>query len=125
MDPNIISIDVTRPWRDGGRDALGLYRIGTSNDNIEVEFALGTKCFAITIRVGVRYMSRLISRLKHRQFGIFVTTSYIAQQAYKEIREDNHPVIVISAIDIVKILKDSGINTIEKLNNWLESNFPK
>lgn len=125
MDPNIVSIDVTRPWRDGGRDAIGLYRIGTSNDNIEVEFALEAKCFSPTNGVGVRYMSRLISRLKHRQFGIFVTTSYVAQQAYKEIREDNHPVIVISAKDILKILNDCSINTIEKVSDWLHSKFPK
>lgn len=125
MDPNIVSIDVTRPWRDGGRDAVGLYRIGTSSDNIEVEFALEAKCFDINNSVGVRYMSRLISRLKHRQFGIFVTTSFIAEQAYKEIREDNHPVIVVSAIDIVRILTDSGIATVEKLDKWLERNFSK
>ena len=40
MDANIVSIDVTRRWRDGGRDAVGLYRIGTERDNIKVEFAL-------------------------------------------------------------------------------------
>jgi len=125
MDPNIVSIDVTRPWRDGGRDAVGLYRIGTSSDNIEVKFALEAKCFDIDSSVGVRYMSRLISRLKHRQFGIFVTTSYVAEQAYKEIREDNHPVIVVSAVDIVRILTDSGIGTVEKLDKWLEHNFSK
>lgn len=45
MDLNIISIDVTRPWRDGGRDAIGFYRIGTAEDNIKVEFALEAKCF--------------------------------------------------------------------------------
>lgn len=28
MEPNVTSIDLTRPWRDGGRDALGFYRIG-------------------------------------------------------------------------------------------------
>jgi hypothetical protein len=83
------------------------------------------QCFDINNSVGVRYMSRLISRFKHRQFGIFVTTSFIAEQAYKEIREDNHPVIVVSATDIVRILRDSGITTVEKLDKWLERNFSK
>jgi len=27
-DSNIYEIDLTRPWRDGGRDGLGLYKIG-------------------------------------------------------------------------------------------------
>jgi hypothetical protein len=33
---------------------------------------------------GVREMSRLISRLRHRQFGVLVTTSYVDNQAYRE-----------------------------------------
>jgi hypothetical protein len=124
MDPNIISFDVTRPWRDGGRDAVGLYRIGTSSDNIEVEFALEAKCFEPGNSVGIRHTSRLISRLRHRQFGIFVTTSYIAEQAYSEIREDKHPVVVIAGRDIVRILKEAGIETPEKLAEWLKTRFP-
>jgi len=27
-DPNVVHYDLTKPWRDGGRDALGKYRIG-------------------------------------------------------------------------------------------------
>lgn len=124
MDPNIVSYDVTRPWRDGGRDAIGFYRIGSLGDNIKVEFALEAKCFKPDKGVGIKHTSRLISRLKHRQFGIFVTTSYIGEQAYREIREDGHPVIIVAADDIAKILTNAGIGTPEKLTDWLKSNFP-
>jgi hypothetical protein len=44
MDPNFTRIDLTRPWKDGGRDATGSYRIGTSLSDLEVEFALEAKC---------------------------------------------------------------------------------
>ena len=44
-----------------------------------------------------------------RQFGVLVTTSYVARQAYKEIREDTHPVIIISGKDIVETLKKAGV----------------
>jgi nucleoside-diphosphate-sugar epimerase len=50
----------------------------------------------------------LISRLRFRQFGIFVTTSYLATQAYKEIREDGHPVVVLAARDIADLLKSKS-----------------
>ena len=60
---------------------------------------------------GVRYTSRLISRLRHRQFGVLVTTSPLDAQAYKEIREDGHPVVVLAGRDIVDILKKLGFNT--------------
>ncbi|MCP1762460.1 O-acetyl-ADP-ribose deacetylase (regulator of RNase III) [Bradyrhizobium japonicum] len=36
---------------------------------------LEAKCYGSGNSVGVREMSRLISRLRHRQFGVLVTTS--------------------------------------------------
>src|ERR1700679_3666101 len=89
--PDVMSLDVTRPSRDGGRDGIGKLRIGTGEASILIDFALEAKCYAITKSVGVLDVSRLISRLRHRQFGILVTTSYVEAQAYKEIKEDGHP----------------------------------
>jgi hypothetical protein len=54
--------------------------------------------------VGVKKLSRLISRLRHRQFGILVTTSFLGHQAYQELRSDRHPVVVIAGADIAAIL---------------------
>ncbi len=119
MMPNIRSIDLTRPWRDGGRDATGYYSVGEGQSRIDVEFALEAKRYALKSAVGVEPMSRLISRLRHRQFGILVTTSYVHDQAYKEIKVDGHPVVVISAIDIVNILRQK-IGSIDAINNWLD-----
>ncbi len=124
MISDIASIDVTRPSRDGGRDAIGQLRIGTGASAILVDFALEAKCFALTNSVGVRPMSRLISRLRHRQFGILVTTSYVDRQAYQEIKEDQHPIIVIASGDIVSLLKDQGCHDSDTVLAWLETNFP-
>lgn len=124
MDSNIVDYDVTRPWMDGGRDAIGKYRIGADIDSsILVDFALEAKCYDLNNGVGVRETSRLISRLRHRQFGIFVTTSYIGRQAYKEIIEDGHPVVIMSAIDIAKTLIKTGKNTPTKVDYWLKASF--
>ena len=120
MDDGIISCDNTRPWRDGGRDAVGIYRIGNSTAYTDVEFALEAKCYKLSNDCGVKETSRLISRLRHRQFGIFITTSYVSLQAYKEIIEDRHPVLIVSAIDIVKILQSKGISTNDSLISWLK-----
>ncbi len=120
-----MSYDVTRPWRNGGRDAVGLYRIGSQCDSIKVDFALEAKCFELGTGVGVKHTSRLISRLRDRQFGIFVTTSYVGEQPYKEIREDGHPVIIIAAEDIANILINAGISTENEVLDWLRNNFPK
>ncbi len=50
----------------------------------------------------------LISRLRARQFGVLVTTSQLAEQAYQEIREDGHPIVVIAGGDIVEVLSRVG-----------------
>lgn len=123
MDSNIVSIEQTRRTRDGGRDAVGKYRVGPSVGGIEIEFALEAKCYNLNNSVGVKETSRLISRIKYRQFGIFVTTSFIGNQAYKEIIEDQQPIVVITGKDIINILISAGINSIDLLNTWLSTNF--
>lgn len=40
MDPNIEIETVTRPSVDGGRDAIGTYRVGPLADRIALDFAL-------------------------------------------------------------------------------------
>lgn len=122
--PGLESIDVTRPTRDGGRDALGRLAIGPTADPIRLEFALEAKCYEPGNSVGVREVSRLISRIKHREFGVMVTTSYVHEQAYREIREDGHPIIVFSGADIVRTLRAVGITTIPALRDWLAQEFP-
>lgn len=124
MDTNFFSFYLTRPSRDGGRDAIGTYLIGQGPSAVAVEFALEAKCYGMNNSVGVREASRLISRLRHRQFGVLVTTSYLHDQAYREIKEDGHPVAVISARDIVEILARAGKNTSKDVSDWLCANFP-
>lgn len=115
---------LTAPSRDGGRDAYGYYKLGPEADPIRLDFALEAKCYAPDNGVGVRDLSRLISRLRHRQFGVLVTTSYLAPQAYEELRQDDHPVVVIAARDIVEILKRHGIGTPTDTQGWLDREFP-
>jgi hypothetical protein len=121
-DSRVASVDVTRPSRDGGRDATGEFFVGPLSDPVKVEFALEAKCYAWTSGVGVGDVSRLISRLRSRQFGVLVTTSYLAEQAYKEVRQDGHPIVVIAAVDIVDILSAVGIRTERELLDYLAAN---
>jgi len=117
--PNIHRWEITRPWRDGGRDALGTYRIGQGAGAIDVEFALEAKCYGLNNGVGVKPLARLISRLRHRQFGILVTTSYLDLQAYQELVADTHPVVVISAQDIALKLKEK-IGSLTRVQHWVD-----
>jgi restriction endonuclease Mrr len=70
----------------------------------------------------VKETSRLVSRLKHREFGVLVTTSALDRQAYEEIRNDQHPIVVISGRDIAEILISSGVNTVSEVNDWIVRN---
>jgi hypothetical protein len=123
MMPDIATLDVTRASRDGGRDAIGQMRVGRGPSAILVDFALEAKCHS-TGSIGVKEMSRLISRLRHRQFGVLVTTTCVDRQAYQEIKEDGHPIVVIAAGDIVDLLRASGRGSVESVKNWLMEDFP-
>jgi len=124
-DPHVASIEVTRPSRDGGRDAIGEYRLGPTADPVRLEFALEAKCYDPDGGgVGVRMVSRLISRIKHRQFGVFVTTAFIARQAYQEVREDEHPIVFLCGRDIAALLKRRGMTDPQALTEYLTSGYP-
>lgn len=121
IEPRVLEMEITRKSVDGGRDAVGRLRIGGEegdSDGITSEFALEAKAYAASNSVGVKETSRLISRLRHRQFGVLVTTSYVAPQAYKELREDNHPVIIISAADIARIFRERGMGSAKSVTTW-------
>ena len=122
--PDVARLDLTRPWRDGGRDGIGRLRIGRSPAAIEVDFALEAKCYAANNAVGVREVSRLISRIKHREFGVLVTTSYVDRQAYQEVTDDGHPVILVAARDIVGLLRSAGLQTTAQVDAWLDGITP-
>ena len=121
MDSNFVDFSLTRPWRDGGRDAIGYYLIsskGKANYPLKIDCALEAKCYSQDNAVHVRQMSRLISRIKYRQFGIMITTSYVDKQAYSEVIEDGHPILIITATDIASILRRNSIDS-SNINAWL------
>ncbi len=123
-DPNIIIDQVTKPSRDGGHDALGRLKLGLHNDPIFAEFALEAKCYNPEGNsIGVKETSRLISRIRNRQYGVLVTTSFVSAQAYEEVRADKHPIIFLSGGDIIKILIERGFNTEAAIKNYLIDNF--
>ncbi|AUG55276.1 restriction endonuclease [Thalassospira marina] len=120
LGESVVSIDLTRSVRDGGRDAVGKFLIGRKTSSVLVEFAMEAKCYSSKNSVGVKELSRLISRLRHRQFGILVTTSWVNSQAYKEIKEDGHPIVIISGSDIVRIFVEKGFSSAQTLLSWLQ-----
>jgi hypothetical protein len=128
-DPRVITDEITRASVDGGRDAVGRYLLGLSADPVYAEFSLEAKCYQPPMdgmrgnSVGVKEASRLISRIRHRQFGVLVTTSFVARQAYEEVREDRHPIIFLSGKDIADVLTANGYGTTELVENLLQNEF--
>lgn len=121
IEPRVFDLEITRRSADGGRDAVGRIRIGgdeSESDGIFADFALEAKAFQAESGLGVKETSRLISRLRHRQFGVIVTTSFVSAQAYRELREDRHPVIIVSGGDVVRILRKRGIHSPKSVKDW-------
>ena len=128
-DQRVIIDEITNAAVDGGRDAFGKYLLGLIEDPVYAEFSLEAKCYRPPLNgqtvnsVGVKEVSRLISRIRHRQFGVLVTTSVIGRQAYAEVREDRHPIIFFCGKDIADILTTSGFNTPELVRDMLLNEF--
>jgi hypothetical protein len=128
-DPRVVIDEITRGSIDGGRDAIGRYRIGLIDDPVYAEFSLEAKCYRpangndSANTVGVKEVSRLISRIRHREFGVLVTTSAVARQAYEEVRADRHPIIFLCGKDIVDILSVNGFNTPQLVSDLLNNEF--
>lgn len=121
-EPNV-SAEVTRSVVDGGRDAIGQLSLGGIIGGAHhVEFALEAKHFDPKSSGGVTigHTKRLISRLRHRQFGVMVTTSHVSRQAYAEIIADQHPIVVIAGRDIVRLFRSKGINDVSAVQAWVE-----
>jgi hypothetical protein len=120
-----VTFVATRRSADGGRDAYGHYIVGPDPDRVKLAWSLEAKLYAPGNGAGVKETSRLISRLRHREFGVFVTTGYVGKQAYEEIRGDEQPIIVICGRDIAELLKRHGHSTSAGVKSWLEAMFPK
>jgi Restriction endonuclease AspBHI N-terminal/Restriction endonuclease len=124
-DGHVGTYEVTRASVDGGRDAIGEYRIGPASDPVKVTFALEAKLYdPVGGGLGVKEVGRLISRLRHRQFGVVVTTSFVGRQAYQEIRADQHPVVILAGADLVDVLREKGYSTPDQVTRWLSEAFP-
>ena len=49
-----------------------------------------------------------------------ITTSYVDKQAYQEVVEDGHPILIVTATDIAGILRQNAINS-SNVDDWLKS----
>ena len=129
-DSRVIIDEITRASVDGGRDAIGRYSLGLETDPVYAEFSLEAKCYRPPINgwaatsVGTKEVARLISRIRHREFGVLVTTSIVARQAYQEVRQDQHPIIFLCGRDIAEILTAKGYSSASVVKEWLNVEFP-
>lgn len=121
LDASFRDLLVTRSTKDGGRDVIGSYYLGHSKHQVKLSVFIEAKKWKQSSAIGVKPMMRLISRLKHRDIGVFVTTSYFDNQIQNELIEDGHPVMLISGGDISKILINSDISSPGALSAWVNS----
>ena len=121
LDFNFKNLYVTRSSRDGGKDVIGEYYLGHSGHQIRLSAFIEAKKWKLDSSVGVKPVMRLISRLKHKDIGVFITTSFFEQQVQKELIEDGHPIILISGGDIARLLIKAELSHPSSLNAWVES----
>ena len=117
----VIIDEITRPVKDGGRDSIGRLQIGLSDNPVYITFSLEAKRYDYKSggSVGVTEVSRLASRVKHREFGVVVTTGYFGKTAQEEVIENRDPIILICGKDIAQMLIKKNINTASRVKEYL------
>jgi hypothetical protein len=121
MDPRFFDFNVTARSRDGGRDALGSYRVGHDYHQIHLNVIVEAKLWKEDSDIGVKPMSRLISRIRHRDIGIFITTSCFSKQVQQELIDDNHPIILVSGGDVARVMIANELDIPEKFDAWSQA----
>jgi hypothetical protein len=58
--------------------------------------------------------------MKHRDLGVFVTTSFFDMQVQCELIEDGHPVLLVTGGDIARLLESRELGHQAALTAWLE-----
>lgn len=120
MDERFTDISVTQFVRDGGRDVLCHYKVGHDLHQIHLSVSVEAKKWNPQTAVGVKPMMRLLSRLKHRDIGVFITTSFFDKQVQEELIEDGHPVLLVSGGDIARLLIEKELTSGDGLSNWIK-----
>jgi restriction endonuclease Mrr len=111
--------------RDGGFDAVGNYLVGHAGHQVSLRAFVEAKHWKWSKTekgnsVGVKPMSRLISRLRHHDLGVFVTTSVFDSTVQEELLEDAHPIILLSGGDLARLLISKDLVG-DKLEHWMAS----
>ena len=121
FDNNFDRLEITSRNRDGGFDAFGEYKIGPKDHRVPIilNCLIEAKCYARNNSVGVKEVSRLLSRMKLGDIGIFVTTSFVNNQAYGEIIKDDRKILFITGQDIINLLRENSVNE-ANLEKWLD-----
>lgn len=110
---------VTPAVRDNGRDVVAKYRAGYGDHSLLLDVSCEAKRWGRGNAVGVAELARLIARLRHKDFGVFVTTSTFNAQAQQELIADGHHVVLIAGGDIAKILIANQMVD-SALDRWLD-----
>ncbi len=97
---------VTRASVDGGFDVAGSFVFGHGHHSVRLPLRAEAKKWKGSI--GIKEMKRLISRMRHRFLGVFVTTSWFNEQVQKELIEDEVPIVLVSGGDLARLLLDCG-----------------
>jgi hypothetical protein len=122
MDKRYVDLEVTPAVVDKGRDVTGFFLLG--HDWFQTRFSVLAEAKQWRNTIGVKPMSRLISRLRHKDIGIFVTTSHFHKQVQIEIHEDQRKIILISGGDAARILisrEIAGRGRERNYKEWLEN----
>jgi hypothetical protein len=93
---------LSRAGGDGGLDFVARLDVGSAASNTPLVILGQAKCVAPTSSISPDEVARVVARLRRGWIGVFVTTGVFSRQAQVEVIDDEYPIVLIPAAELVE-----------------------
>lgn len=92
---------LSRSGGDGGLDFVGRLDVGSAASNTPLVVLGQAKCVKPGTSISPDQVARIVARLRRGWLGVFVTTGVFSKQAQIEVIDDEYPLVLIHAVQLV------------------------
>jgi hypothetical protein len=92
---------LSRAGGDGGLDFVARLDVGSAASNTPLVVLGQAKCVTPGSSISPDEVARVVARLRRGWIGVFVTTGVFSRQAQVEVIDDEYPIVLIPAAELV------------------------
>jgi Restriction endonuclease len=119
---------LTRAAGDGGLDFVARLDVGSPSSNTPLVVLGQAKCVVPGSSISPDEVARVVARLRRGWIGVFVTTGVFSRQAQVEMIDDEYPIVLIPAVELVdhvrRMASADHDGSVQSLLDAMTSDYP-